>query len=186
MTAHIILLNGIGSAGKSSIAKALQASLRDVYLHVAMDAFFDMLPAACIGRADGIVFEPISQEDPPVIAIHSGPAARRCMQGMRHAVAALAAAGNNILLDEVPIGSEWLEYEALLSLFIVHKVAVVAPLEVLEARERARGDRLIGLARWQWTRVHQGMSYDHTVDTARHSAGECADAIARRFGLDLA
>ncbi|MFZ0017309.1 MAG: hypothetical protein WAL10_08230 [Acetobacteraceae bacterium] len=42
----------------------------------------------------------------------------------------------------------------------VHFVGLFAPLDVLEARERQRGDRLIGLARWQYHRVHSGIAYD--------------------------
>ena len=58
-TARIVLLNGVGSAGKSSIAKALQAITRDVFLHVQMEAFFDMLPQASVGHRDGVTFETI-------------------------------------------------------------------------------------------------------------------------------
>jgi chloramphenicol 3-O phosphotransferase len=46
MTAKIVLLNGVGSAGKGSIAKALQTITTEPFLHVQMDAFLDMLPAA--------------------------------------------------------------------------------------------------------------------------------------------
>jgi chloramphenicol 3-O phosphotransferase len=45
-TARIVLLNGVGSVGKSSIAKALQAITSEPFLHVQMDAFLDMLPEA--------------------------------------------------------------------------------------------------------------------------------------------
>ena len=44
--ARVVLLNGAGSAGKSSIARALQAIAGRPLLHVQMDAFFDMLPPA--------------------------------------------------------------------------------------------------------------------------------------------
>ena len=44
--ARIAVLNGIGSVGKSSIARALQAIASQPMLHVQMDAFLDMLPAA--------------------------------------------------------------------------------------------------------------------------------------------
>lgn len=40
---RIIILNGAGSAGKSSIAKALQAITNEPFLHVAMDDFLDIL-----------------------------------------------------------------------------------------------------------------------------------------------
>ncbi|MDE1996547.1 MAG: chloramphenicol phosphotransferase, partial [Rhizobiaceae bacterium] len=35
--AKILLLNGVGSAGKSSIARALQAIAAEPFLHVQMD-----------------------------------------------------------------------------------------------------------------------------------------------------
>jgi len=44
MIARIILLNGAGSAGKSSIAKALQTLTEAPFLHVQMDTFLDMMP----------------------------------------------------------------------------------------------------------------------------------------------
>lgn len=58
-----------------------------------------------------------------------------------------------------------------------------APLDVLEAREHARGDRLIGLARCQYGRVHRGMIYDLEIDTAVASALECARKIKATFNL---
>jgi chloramphenicol 3-O phosphotransferase len=74
---------------------------------------------------------------------------------MRHAVAAMAAQGNNLIVDEVMIGGKEKEYRALLSRFDTRFVGLFAPLDVLEAREHARGDRETGLARWQYERVHQ-------------------------------
>lgn len=75
------------------------------------------------------------------------------------------------------------EYQTLLSSFDFYKVGVFASLETLEMRERQRGDRLIGLARWQFERVHSGMSYDLEVHTDRQSPAEIAEAIRVRFGL---
>src|SRR5919206_4011075 len=37
---RIILLNGTGSAGKTSIARALQALFEEPYLHLGMDCFY--------------------------------------------------------------------------------------------------------------------------------------------------
>ena len=58
-----------------------------------------------------------------------------------------------------------------------------APLDVLEAREIARGDRAIGLARWQFDKVHRGMTYDFEIDTSTLTPDACAAAIMQRFGL---
>jgi chloramphenicol 3-O phosphotransferase len=182
-TARIVLLNGVGSAGKSSIAKALQAITRDVFLHVQMDAFFDMLPKASIGHPDGVTFETIEDGDHPSVIIRSGPLARRAFRGMRHAVAAMAAQGNDLIVDEVLLGETWTEYARLLAPFQVFLVGVHARLDTLEAREKARGDRLIGLARWQFDRVHSGVVYDLEVDTDHASPMECASLIKQTFNL---
>jgi chloramphenicol 3-O phosphotransferase len=181
--ARIILLNGVGSVGKSSIAKALQTITTETFLHVSMDAFMDMMPAASFEHSDGVTFETIQADGKPSVIIHTGPVATRVFRGMRHAVAAMAAQGNNMILDEVLLGEEKREYPALLVPFEVHMVGVFAPLEVLEAREREPGDRMIGLARWQYERVHRDMTYDLEIDTSSATPMECAELIKRKFRL---
>jgi len=180
---RIVLLNGVGSAGKRSIAKALQAITREPFLHVAMDAFLDMLPEAYQNHPDAFSYETVEQDGKPEVVIRTGPVGERTLSGMRHAIAAMAAQGNDLIVDEVLLGEEKAEYARLLAPFEVFLVGVFAPLDVLEARERGRGDRLIGLARWQYERVHQGMTYDLEVDTSRATAMDCARLIKRRFGL---
>ena len=91
----VILLNGVGSAGKTSAAKAIQALACEPMLHVSMDGFLEMLPARMFGHPDGYIFEPQVSDGYPAIAIHSGPVMERLLDGMRHAVAALAQQGNS-------------------------------------------------------------------------------------------
>jgi chloramphenicol 3-O phosphotransferase len=181
--AQIVLLNGVGSVGKSSIAKALQAMTTRPFLHVQMDAFIDMMPEGSFGHPDWLVFETVEEEGKPSVVIRSGPLAERVFRGMRHAIAAMAAQGNNLIVDDVLTGGEKAEYVRLLSGFELFLVGLFAPLEVLEARERARGDRMIGLARWQYERVHAGIAYDLEIDTSRATPQECAETIRRRFAL---
>ncbi|WJI61134.1 hypothetical protein NLY43_21245 [Mesorhizobium sp. C416B] len=73
MTAKIVLLNGVGSAGKSSIARALQTIATEPFLHVQMDAFIDMLPPALQDHADGFSFETVLEDGKPSVVIRSGP-----------------------------------------------------------------------------------------------------------------
>lgn len=155
MTAGIVLLNGVGSAGKSSIARALQTITAVPFLHVQMDAFIDMLPAALQDHADGFSFETVLENGKPSVVIRSGPVGMRTMRGMRHGIAAMAGQGNNLIVDDVLCNGEISEYLQLLSGFDLHLVGVIAPLEVLEAREATRADRLPGLARWQYERMHK-------------------------------
>ena len=181
--ATVILLNGVGSVGKSSIAKALQAITAEPFLHVAMDAFLEMMPARYWDHPDGLVFETEQQDGKPAIAIRSGPVVERTLHGMRCAIAALARAGNNLIVDDVLLENETADYAALLADFTFRAVGVFAPLDMLEARERERGDRLIGLARWQYDRVHQGKRYDLELDTSGSTPLECATLIKQKFGL---
>ena len=181
--ATVILLNGVGSAGKSSIAKALQTITAEPFLHVAMDAFLEMMPARYWDHPDGVTFETVQQDGKPSVIIHSGPVAERIMRGMRQSIAAMARAGNNLIVDDVLLENEMAEYASLLADVAFHAVGVFAPLDVLETRERERGDRLIGLARWQYDRVHHGKRYDLELDTGNATPIECATLIKQRFGL---
>lgn len=181
--ARIVILNGVGSAGKSSIAKALQAITADFYLHVAMDAFVEMLPAASFDTPDGLTFRQLDDNGRPSIEIASGPLATRAFRGMRHAIVAMADQGNNMIIDDVMLAGDMAEYEALLARHDLCRVGVFASLATLEAREQARGDRMIGLARWQYDRVHAGNSYDLEVNTDKLSPNDCALQIKRHFGL---
>lgn len=126
---RIVLLNGVGSAGKGSIAKALQQIASEPYLHVQMDAFFDMLPASSIGHPDGVTFETIIEGGKPLVVIESGPIAARAFRGMRHAIAAMAGQGNNLIVDDVMLGAADAEYAEVLASFEVFKVGVFASSE---------------------------------------------------------
>lgn len=180
---RIILLNGAGSAGKSAIAKALQAIARETWLHVAMDDFLEMLPEHSAGTPDGLAFETTHRDGFPVVEVHSGPAVARLLAGMRAAVAALARAGNNVVVDDVMLAGEIADYRRVLAGLDWNVVGVHAQLAELEARERQRGDRLIGLARAQHDRVHAGMAYDLDIDTSTAMPLQCAERIKVRFGL---
>jgi chloramphenicol 3-O phosphotransferase len=183
MTARIVLLNGPGSVGKSSIAKALQRIASPPMLHVAMDAFLEMLPPGTFGDPEFYRFETTIEDGHRVTAVKAGPVMDRLLRGMRRSVAAMAADGLDVVVDDVFWGDELADYRALLAPFDFHAVSLVAPLEVLEERERARGDRDLGLARWQFGRIAAGPAFDLTIDTSRGAPDECAALIKRTFGL---
>jgi len=181
--ATVVLLNGVGSVGKSSIARALQRIAGRPFLHLQMDGFLDMLPEACLGSPEGMVFEPLTEDGHPSVAIHTGPVVDRALAGMRHAVAAMADQGNDLIVDEVATAVEMADYRRLLAGHRLHTVGVLAPLAILEERERLRGDREIGLARWQFPRLHRGIAYDLEIDAAEATAEDCAQRIKRAFDL---
>ncbi len=108
----------------------------------------------------------------------------RIMKGMRHAIAAMAGQGNDLIVDDVMLDAgEARQYRALLSRFDLRIVGLFAPLDVPEERERARGDREIGLARWQYDRVHRGQAYDLELETTNSTPIEVAERIRDAFRL---
>ena len=95
----------------------------------------------------------------------------------------MAAQGNDLIVDDVFWNGEDREYRRLLQGHRLHFVGLFAPLEVIEAREQARGDRTPGLARWQHPRVHQGVDYDVTIDMTSTTPGDAAAIIRNALAL---
>jgi chloramphenicol 3-O phosphotransferase len=137
-----------------------------------------------VGSAEGYVFETTLEDGKPVTAVRSGPVLEALLRGMREAVAGMADAGNDIVIDDVLWDPEALaDYRWQLASFDFHAVGLFAPLELIEQRERQRGDRVPGLARWQYDKVHLGMVYDLELDTRAASPDELAMQIKLAFGL---
>lgn len=179
----IILLNGASSAGKSSIVRALQSILDEAYLEAGIDKFLFMLPNDYLTKAhlwhQVIGYE---QGENGALVPKVGDHGHQLMRGMHRAIAALAQSNNNVVADHVLLHPSWLDdclhvFEGLEVLF----VGVTCPLEVLEAREKERGDRTLGQARGQAEIIHQNCIYDLEVDTSILTASECAEQIKVRL-----
>jgi chloramphenicol 3-O phosphotransferase len=181
---QIIILNGTSSAGKSSTARALQKMADGFFLHIAFDAFLEMLPHKLWNHPDGISFEQAGGKDGPLATVHLGSKVLDALAGMRSAVGALARQDNQLIVDDLMLSpGDQQDYVRFLEGLDYRFVGLHAPLSVLEEREKCRGDRVPGLARWQLGRVHKGVAYDLEIDTSLHSADECAQMIAATFGL---
>jgi chloramphenicol 3-O phosphotransferase len=161
MRFDIIWLNGTSSSGKTTLAKELQRLLDDHFMHVCFDAFYQMLPAH---------FKPLTADDSRYV--------EKVHLGFEYAIPALARAGNRLIVDypfhypdSLPRCLE------LVSEYRVLYVGVFCPVEVVEQRERARGDRKTGLARYQASIVHMNSEYDVAVDTHQLSAIQAAQKV---------
>ncbi len=165
-TTTIILLNGISSAGKTSISQVLQRTLKEQYLQVSIDAFEDMLPDR-YQEGGQFAWEALF---PKLLA------------GFHRSIAALADAGSNLIVDHVMVYREgWASTLAdcitALEPFTVYFVGVRCSLEEAKRREQARGDRFIGTVERQFPRVHRHILYDVEVDTTSTSPEVCAGQI---------
>lgn len=108
---------------------------------------------------------------------------KRLIAGMHAAIAALADAGNDLIVDDVYWEDEEASYRRHLADHDFYFIALHVPLAAAEERERNRGDRDLGLARWQFPRVHAGCRYDLELDSTTKSPGSLAKTICERFSL---
>lgn len=162
----IIVLNGTSSAGKSSIAMALQRLAQRPLLHVQMDSFLEMMPPRYANHPDAFHFVPVEHAAEPEVAVATGAYGAALMRAMRKSVAVLADEGLSLIVDDVIFDrSEVDAYRALLAGHDLRIVAITCELETTQQREQTRGDRMIGLARWQYGRVHRGIDHDLVIDT---------------------
>jgi chloramphenicol 3-O phosphotransferase len=176
VTIQVIVLNGGSSAGKSGIARCLQAILPDPWLALGPDTLVQAMPAGRPG--DPLI------EFPPDGAVLVGPGFRALEAAWITGVAAMARSGARIIVDEVFLGgaaSQRRWRDALAGLPVLW-VGVRCAAPVAAARELARGDRVAGMAATQAELVHRGVRYDLEVDTATAEALDCARLIAARAG----
>lgn len=184
--AQAIILNGISSVGKTSTARALQAMAKNSFLHVRGDAFLEMIPPQLWGDPAGITFAQFDTPTGPSVEIATGPALHRLMEGMRASVAALLAAGNDCIVDDVMLSaSDQQTYLRRIPVGQIRFVGMHAPLEVIEKRELVRANRILGLARWQWGRVHHGIAYDFELDASESTPEKAARVIAKALAIPL-
>jgi chloramphenicol 3-O phosphotransferase len=98
-------------------------------------------------------------------------------------IAAIAASGTGVIVDEVFLGGRKSQerLQAALSGLRVLWVGVKCDREVARAREALRPDRVPGMADSQAALVHDGVVYDMTVDTSHASPESCAAEILSRM-----
>lgn len=159
---RIVLLNGASSSGKSSLARELLEVFDEPWFHMPVDAFHAMR-----ARKD--------LPQPELDALFM-----RTRRGYHAAVAGMARAGNSVVADHVlsepwrlaDIALQWRDLDVIM-------VGVHCPLDELNRREGARGDRELGTAESQIHVVHAGVEYDCEIDTSARSARECAIEIKK-------
>lgn len=192
---NVVLLNGTPSAGKSTIARALQEVMETPWLHTGIDHFLSGVQKVGMvsdgvspseneyfllvyerGTAESITAVQRGEADYPggVLAeVRIGPGGLKLLRGMYSAVAALAEAGIDVIVDDVIHDRRVLKaaVESLKDSQVLF-VGLHLPSEVAERRER--GDRGPGGAAAFYVRVHAHGAYDLVLDTAALDPMECA------------
>jgi chloramphenicol 3-O-phosphotransferase len=164
----IIILNGVSSAGKTTVAKALQEKLDEPFFWIANDTFCDMCPEKFWNR-DWVA------------------AINQSLTAMIYTIRTFSDLGFNTIVDQVFLhndaeGQLLEKCISVLSGYPVVFVRVDCSIEELERREKARGDRDPGQAVSQIPFVHNHQIYDCVIDTSVQSPDENIEIIKTALG----
>lgn len=196
--AHVIYINGPSSAGKSTLIRALQNELTETYLRIGIDPVIGMMPPRLNDWSEGVARtdENITRgfcwnfsehvDDSPTHTLISGPEGKRITDLLHILARTMVSSGYSIIIDDVALGGshDIARWRKTLEGFSVLWVGLTAPLEVLEKRERNRGDRAIGSSRTQVSLVHQGdIQYDCFFDTEQVSLEQMVQQIKAKIAV---
>ena len=164
---RIIYLNGVTSAGKTSIVEAIQER-DDVFFYVvANDLFQEMV-------GDRYLRENYWKYLSEVIIM------------MYHTAKLYSDMGKNVLIDGIlverdEIAPHYRQLTEILKDNPLDLVDVYCPLEICRERNIARGDRSESQSDEQYELMAKDIAYKLRVDTSLHSAEECAEIIVCEF-----
>ena len=162
----VIVLNGTSSSGKTTIARAFQeVAAPRIFLNFSIDNILGSLPQSAIDRI-------VSGEDISDIRLPDLIRAFYACTGQ------LLDLGHDLIIDHA-ITAQY-HADLLASAIEKHQTILVGldcPPHVSGEREKARGDRRIGLAEQQRARIHSLLQYDLMIDTSAVSPQEAAARI---------
>ena len=188
MIGNIIVINGGSSVGKTTLARTLQAKLREPHLLTGGDIFFLERPPFFLSIANDD--EPLTGDgyqvrfkDGLLHEVTVGPLALRWNEEMFHTVAHWADRGNHVIVDAVLHGKALAEgmLRGLGDRPVFH-IGISCPLEVAISWEKARGDRALGGAAYFHPLVHGHYPYDLEIDTSATPTDIAVDQIITALG----
>ena len=155
----IILLNGVSSSGKTTLARALQDKASEHYWYLSNDNFASVCSAKFI------------EENRP-------EAINQTMFLMGNTIKVFSDLQKNVVVDTLILSqSRYKMYSELLSDYPLCMVHVSCPIDELRKREEQRGDRIIGTAENQLPDLWVQEPYDVILDTFMLTTDECVKII---------
>lgn len=164
---RIIFLNGVTSAGKTSIVEALQDQ-EDIFFYVvANDLFQEMIGEKYLQEN---YWKYLSE----VIIM------------MYHTAKLYSDMGKNVLIDGILVDREEIKphYHQLLEILKNNPLDIVevyCPLDICKQRNRIRGDRYETQSQEQYDLMAKNIKYSIRVDTSIYNSEECAKEIIREL-----
>jgi chloramphenicol 3-O phosphotransferase len=115
-------------------------------------------------------------ESGEIVALKLGDCGKRFILDMYKCIKIMHKDGFNVIVDDV-----WMDKDLLNKIFAeilndckVYFIGVNCDLKILQEREIARNNRVVGSAIGQHELVHQFYEYDFIVDTSQTSSRDCA------------
>ena len=166
---RIIFLNGVTSAGKTSIVEAIQ-DRDDVFFHVVANDLFQEMVGEKFLREN--YWKYLSE----VIIM------------MYHTAKLFSDMGKNVLIDGILVEREEIRphYQQLVEILKDNPLDIVevyCPLDICRKRNIIRGDRYESQSEEQYELMAQNIKYSMRVDTSLYSSTECADMIIKELHL---
>ena len=166
---RIIFLNGVTSAGKTSIVEAIQ-DRDDVFFHVVANDLFQEMVGEKFLREN--YWKYLSE----VIIM------------MYHTAKLFSDMGKNVLIDGILVEREEIRphYQQLVDILKDNPLDIVevyCPLDICRKRNIIRGDRYESQSEEQYELMAQNIKYSVRVDTSLYSSTECADMIIKELHL---
>ncbi len=164
---RIIFLNGVTSAGKTSIVESLQ-SQEDIFFYVVANDLFQEMVGENYLRKD--YWKYLSE----VIIM------------MYHTAKLYSDMGKNILIDGILVEREEIKphYHQLLEILRNNPLDIVevyCPLDICRQRNIIRGDRYEMQSQEQYDLMAENIRYSMRVDTSIYSPEECAREIIKKL-----
>ena len=167
MNGTVIILNGISSSGKTTLARHLQQEAETDLLTFSRDEFCWMLAKGFPVAEDRVVFERL---------------ASTMLPAYNRSIRALSETGNHIICDLIikSVGGldDILRCTHGLPAFFIGVHCDIAEVEKREAR---RPNRAVGNGRSQLAMAHRYRCYDLEVDTTETSPSACALRILQHI-----
>ncbi len=164
---RIIFLNGVTSAGKTSIVEALQDQ-EDIFFYVvANDLFQEMIGEKYLQEN---YWKYLSE----VIIM------------MYHTAKLYSDMGKNVLIDGILVEREEIKphYHQLLEILKNNPLDIVevyCPLDICKQRNMIRGDRYETQSQEQYDLMAKNIKYSARVNTSIYNSEECAKEIIREL-----
>jgi chloramphenicol 3-O phosphotransferase len=179
-----VVLNGTSSAGKTSIAEAIRAVSPLPWQISGIDSFLALVPDTMFAApgadaaSEGFTWVTATVNGVPCWDVVPGAQALGFARAVHQYWAASAAEGFNQVIDHVLLSSVMAaDLTTRLSPHRPLYVGVRCPSDVIDERERQRGDRVIGQGRGIASHVHSYVPYDLEVDTSVLTSQEAAHSV---------